>query len=792
MFTKDDVRAMIAARRRQVSLVRADAKDDAYTVVKTRNTYGNKDLKDQTRNFFSAITHKIPEAAEVIFQNIPIFSSPGDGKTVTCVSISMELVKHYGPDKCSVYISDHLPSLVDALRDRSTPVTILIIDDALKNYSSRGGGNAELLEAIKLFTTLRHEFEAAQNTLNGIVFVLFTSQMYKGLDKVFREGFAIFKSALVSDKDEIMSATKMGPIAWAYLEQILREVKVKHKKNRKADSIVCLPGYPAGRLHIPMWDHAELDKMLDLLGYTDAKALRHPAEKYKFIEKKWTIERRRLTPEQELARLNNLMDQYAAEFARDHEEDAGTNEGKAALRAWMDRRAYALDVPPAERIPTEDYLAIKVPKNWKAFCEKVVTARKREAVKMMGFAGEPGEADLRVMTKNDLLDFVASKWLDEGRDPYQREDADTFHSWLYRLDKSIQNQALRERVAIWSRVKEIYHRNGHTAPSAPRVKEKRVEAKVEEIVQSLDLAGDYFELDVEDLTDQLIERARLNNDAKLLRKLMVFRACEFKLEYRGRVIGDPTKLASTEEGVAWQKDVLGLLEPLSRPPLSKDNSAGSSYVYNHVGLIFEKWVEEKLRAGYVIRGVFDKAPIANVMRGGGNLHDPDVVVTYEGGSKDYVSLKCYSSSDSISITMNPAKGTDEIAPERKALMEDERHDIKGNRVVLVCRNLQFKAFQGVRKWDESRNIQDTVSFNQANEVGAYPWVRREAAKKDAVGGRAPSGRESEPQPVAEWVAPQVDVIEPEAPKEEPDRFGSLKEARPEWANEEAEDDESET
>jgi hypothetical protein len=200
---------------------------------------------------------------------------------------------------------------------------------------------------------------------------------------------------------------------------------------------------------------------------------------------------------------------------------------------------------------------------------------------------------------------------------------------------------------------------------------------------------------------------------------MVYRACQYKETHAGRVLGDPTTMAETAEGQAWQRDVLLVPEPLSRPQMQKDKSGGSSYFHNEVGKLFEVWIEERLKAGYIVPGILDK-PIASVERGGGNEHKPDVVVTHADGSRDYLSLKCYHTSDPISITLNEA--SDEIRPERQALMQDEERGVQGNRLVLVCRNLYYPNFQGIRTWASSRDIPHTIGFNKA-DIGATAWTR---------------------------------------------------------------------
>lgn len=722
---RDELRAAGQSSIHRVSLVRGDAKDDAYAIVKQRRGH-DSGLPDHTTRFLKAIKHEIPTAGEVIFQGIPIFASQGDGKTITALTICFELLKHYGPEKVSVNISNHIPSLADAMRDRATPVQILFVDDALKFYNSRGGGSKELIEAIGDFNTLRHKMEEAQNTLNGIVFCIFTVQMFKGLDKTFRGGFPIFKSALVEDKDDIISATRMSKAAWDYLFQILRQVKVAHQKHRKSDSIVCLPGYEAGRLHLPMWEHDRVNDILDMLGTAEAKAMKaekHVAPKYKFIEKHWTIKRRTLTKEEEMVRLSQVMDLLAARFAKDNEEDPSTNEGKAALRAWLDSIAIGQGGAAVDQLHIEDYWEItKVPRNLKSLQEKVVTARKKLALQRTGIVGEGGMGG---MTKDQLLDFVASKWLDSGRST-QKEDKATFHSWLYKLDHSYQNEAVAERTAIWSRI-EALAQSGQWVyrGDAQKAKNGSDSVALKELPETVVLDGEYFEVDDQLELDRLIEEARAKANTKLLRQLIVFKTCHLGDTFGGKDIGSPTAMANTEEGRQWQREELdGLLkdgEPASRPTLNKDEIAGKSHYGNHVGALYEVWVEQKIRAGYIVPGILDRGlKVLDVRRMGGNSHDPDIVILYEGGVKDYVSLKCYNTGEPFNITTS-AGPSDEIQPERKALAEDERKGIAGNRVVVLAVNRGHKGLQAAWRFNHTNEIPSTLSVNKGS-IGKRPWL----------------------------------------------------------------------
>lgn len=709
-----DARDLLRGLARRVSFVRADPKQDAYAKVRSRPR--REELPDYTSKFLKAISYPIPDSGQVIFLNIPLFGNPGDAKTTTALTTIFHLLDFYGWDKVSVYVSDHLPSLADALRDRASPVQILVVDDALKHYNSRSGGNDELLEAIGLFTTLRHEFEAAQHTLNGVVLVFFTSQMYKGLDKVFREGFPIFKSALVSDKDEILSATKMGAKAWDYLNQVLREVKVLHRFNRKADGIVVLPGYPAGRLHLDLLPNAKLNRILQRLGTPEcleALESEHQAVKYKAIERAWTIPRRILTREEQLARLNALMDDLALQFASEREEDATTAEGRAALREWLDRRAYALDLPSELRLASEDYLRIRGAGNLKTLCDKVATQRKKLGQQLLKDEGLPaGDGPDGAWSVNQLLDFVAGRMLEEGLDPDHKFDQGRLVSRLYTLHSSIRSDAVRYKTAILSRMRDLVYRVHGARPKKP------VAEAVVDMARHL-VEGDHFQVDAAAMLNDFIEAAKTSGQPKLWRKLMVYRACHYKQSHGGRVLGDPTTMAESPEGQAWQLEALGEVEPLSRPQLQKDKSGGSSYLHNEIGKLFEAWIEDHLKRGFVVPGVFEK-PIANVLRGGGNEHQPDIVVTYQDGSRDYVSLKCYHTSDPISITLN--ESSDEIHPERQALLQDEARGVKGSRLVLVCRNLYYPNFQGIRIWTSSRDIPHTIGFNKA-EIGATAWTK---------------------------------------------------------------------
>lgn len=725
-----EIRAVAERHIKVESYVRADAKADSEAVVAQKKRSNNTYLPDYTRKFLKAIQYPLPKGGRVIFLNVPIFANPGDGKTFTAITVIMHLMKFYGSDNVAVSMSDHIPSLVDAMRSNRKPVQILIIDDALKNYSSRGGGNNELLEAIELFTTLRHEFESAQNTLDGIVFTMFTSQMYKGLDKVFREGFPIFKSALVSDKEEIMSATQMGSTAWDYLLEILRDVKVNHQEDRMSDSVVILPGLPAGKITLPplVGDQVVDEVLFDLAENGNLQAEEFLGDKkvsialkYKCIERAWTIQRTRLTSEEELARLSRVMDSYATRFATSNEEDPGTNEGKAAIRSWLERRVYDLNMAVEERIPSDDYLKIRVPGTFKVFCEKVATARSRMArarVISEGFSVS-GET----LGDNEIMDYCAKYILEKFNfDPENPEHWKVFLSLLYKVPPDVRQDAIRLKTPIKDRIRDMW-RGAHPVPNSGRAAPMPmgpVKPEAPAVPRVTDISGDYFMLDRAKELDGLIQAAALKQSTDLtFRHLMVYKACEFGLKWGEKTLDNPTDIATLAEGQKWQEETFG--EVVSRVPLEKSKHAGKKIFKNHVGGLYESFCFEKLKAGYTVPGVFDRL-IADVEHGGGNGHTPDITITYNDGSKDYVSLKCYENAETFSITAK-VSGDDEINPERTALAKDEANGIKGNRVVLLVRNLAYDGLQACHIFDEVADIPETIKINKAAK-GLYPWVQR--------------------------------------------------------------------
>jgi hypothetical protein len=732
-----DLRSLIAeekARRaRIVSFVRTDAKRDAYAEVKRRDRNLDVVLPDHTRKFEQTIKHPIPETGQVLFQNIPIFASPGIGKTILAQSIALSLIEFYGREKVSVYISDHLPSLVDALRLRATPVVILIVDDALKNYNSRGGGDKELTEAIGLFTTLRHEYEEAHNTLNGIVFVLFTSQMFMGIEKVFREGVPIFKASMTSDKDEIMKQTQMGATAWEYLEQIERDIKVHRRKDRYNDSVVLIPGYGAGRLRMEMKDTPLLRALLaesdsDLA--KEALDSGHVAVMFKALERIWTIQRTRLTKEQELARLDKVMDDLARRFASEGRDGE-------AVEAWLSALVFSPDVEEGKAISTTDYLKLKEASNIKLLRKKIETAKKSRAFKYIGDHGF--EVDGR-RDPDAVISYVAKTLLEEGMNPFDKNDKERILSRIYKLPPEIREDARQLRVAIQSRMKDIYMgTHGVPQKKGPRDQEEpEVEAvDLAEHLEAVASAGDAeFNVDPQALLGSLIEQAKLKNDEMRFRDLVVHRAVRYLEKYDGRTLGTHTEIATTVEGMKWQGEMFG--QAFSRPVIAKSEKRGKLYLYNHVGLLYEVWVAKKLREGFTIKGVFDKAPIAEVIHSGGNGHDPDLIVVYADGTRDFVSLKCYNEQGTVSITTNPRK-TDEIQPERHALRETEVRGEHGNRLVVLLRNLYYDGLQAARVFTSSRDIPETLSFNKS-DIGYSVWV--------APAGRAEEGSGDLAQPAA--------------------------------------------
>lgn len=720
---QDLIREEMVGRTKTVRLVRADVTRDAHLEVKQRYYSSDIVLPDHTKKFLRTIKDPVPTTGQVIFHNIPIFATPGQGKTVLAIRICLELIEYYGRDKVAVYLSPHIPSLVDALRTKDTPVVIMIVDDALKYLISWGGTNQELKDTVQLFSTLRHEYEEANNTLNGIVFAISTSQMYMGIAKPFRDGIPIFKGAMPSDKAEIMKGTAMGPKAWEFLMQITRDVKTNKIKTKMDEAVVILDGFDAGRVRLTPKVTPLLKELVGDLETPMAQAALkqdHFAPMYKALEASWRIERTRLTPEQDMARLNEAMKVYARQFV-----DEGRK--KDDLLLWLAERAFNLTVPKEKRIPSEDYLKLKMAATLKEFRARIDEAEEKKIVSEMegeGFAA--GEE----MGDDAFLDAVSNRLLVEGFHPFDKYDKSSFISRLYRLPESRRRKAMKMKDAIASRVKELWiERNGvpDRDGGGGGGGGGDVSVPVDEISQRVDLGDAEFDVDPVALLDVLIGKARAANKRKKYRELVVFKATKFLDKYAGRTLGDPTVLATTPEGKEWQKEMFG--HAYARSEMSKNKTAGAGIYNNHVGLLYESWVASKLREGYTIRGVFDKAPIKGIVHGGGNEHGPDLIVEYQDGTRDFVSLKCYHEEGSISITSNP-RDTDEIHPERHAWLEAQRRGEQGNRIVVLVRNLYYEGFQAARVWSDAVDIPETLGFNKQRHIGYSPWVAPDREERD--------------------------------------------------------------
>lgn len=732
-----EIGGIITDHTKEVGIIRSDPRDDMEVEVIRDRLQRRKRLKDFTKKFTRTILPPVPEEGRVIFLNIPMFGAPGDGKTTMALTMAMLIMENYGRDNVELSISDDLPTLVDRMRKPSQkPVRILIVDDALKHYASRGGTDKNAARAIALFTTLRHEYENASKNLNGIVYVLFTSQMYKLLDKVFRDGKPVFKTPLDSDRHEILNqlgvTTYWQQAFWDELNYIVREVEQGDTK-ALSRAVVKMRGYDEpGTVEFPMQEFTVLREILEEAaadGNEDAKEALEGNKlpiMYKRFEGIHYIEKKRLTPEQRQIELNRRTALYAKWFCKDNSGvDVKTVDGRNAVKEWLHDVTFTMEEEDgAVRMPSEDYMDIALSeKQYQVFLHQIESEYRRILTISQGLANSKGE-----FSQKKLIEKAAEILLDKGYNPFNKWDEKSFQALLYELPPDIRVEALRSQtkssikamclkkyIDLYGMPEKGSGGGGHSPNYADGVEAKVIETPQEN--------GPMFNPDKADLLMQMIEQAP--EYGKDYRGLSILKAQWCDETYGGEILSNDVVFSKTEGGNLFQREVLGYLpgEEVDRTMINKLKKHAERVVGPVLGLEYEKWVAKMLREGWVIPGVFDRAPIKEVQHGGGFGHDCDIIVVYEDGAKDYVSLKCWNRKESISLECDPSNPKkNHIYPEWSAKHAADQEGQNQDRVVVLVRNLFYDGFEAVRVFPTLINIEPTMNFNKHNSIGVMHWA----------------------------------------------------------------------
>lgn len=420
---------------------------------------------------------------QILWRNVPLLGSPGSAKTSRALTIACWIGEHYGWKNVNIVVSDDLMALAGGMKP--VPVNVLIVDDALRKYQSRGGTTTEMKEAMGKFVELRHELEDIlsgkitegsggkteghiEMTQKGIVFCLFTAQMYKGLEKTFRDGLVIFCSTLVEDREAIMGLFTnktaeeslkyaRSHAAWSFLEKKTHAIEVKHEEKEKRWAIAALPMTGPGIIEIPWYkticmkcktaDHnpkKPCPTCGGAVGFKPESVNPETGRQYVTRVKKSAKE----TPGEMHARLSKTY-AYVAQKFLDAEYDPMRPQARALLqvflREWCSRLATGEEEDPTIR--STDWMVL-VKKSGPILEHAIKLKHDRAKQEHAEQAAKLASDGVVSVNDDDLVEYVCDQFLmslvRRGLDPEHKKAKDLFIDFVRARWKK--NPSLRDRI----------------------------------------------------------------------------------------------------------------------------------------------------------------------------------------------------------------------------------------------------------------------------------------------------------------------------------------------------------
>lgn len=402
-------------------------------------------ITDETREFRSAIMTPLNEG-QIKWRNIPLLGSPGSAKTSRAITIAKWIGDHYGWENTNIVMSDDLMALAGGMDKR--PVQVLIVDDALRKFQSRGGTTKEQVEAIGKFVELRHELEDIlagkvsesgkteghiEMTQSGIVFCLFTAQLYKGLEKTFRDGLVVFCSTLVEDRETIMqlftnkcSDTGMRFVranaAWGFLEEKTYAIEMRGEEKEKRWAIAALPMIGPSIIQIPWYKSICMNPKCKAEDQSPKKPCTKCKGKVGFEPEGINPDtgkpyiRRVFAPPKEtekerLNRLSTVYDYVAAKFMESGGDPTKTH-AKALLNVWLREFCSRIGTNEVEDpvLRSTDWMVL-VKKSTYILEHAIRLKRLRADKEQMEQAARLAAEGTERVTNDDLVDHVRDEWL---------------------------------------------------------------------------------------------------------------------------------------------------------------------------------------------------------------------------------------------------------------------------------------------------------------------------------------------------------------------------------------------
>lgn len=224
--------------------------------------------------------------------------------------------------------------------------------------------------------------------------------------------------------------------------------------------------------------------------------------------------------------------------------------------------------------------------------------------------------------------------------------------------------------------------------------------------REVDFSTERFEYDIFEAVDRLTKKYKLKKNMGKVYKM-----------YR-----DPNNAMSQNE----ISNKLGIPQSTISKWVSDKGRVGG-LIRNDMGDGYELWVKRHLEEGYKVPRVFERDDIEEVIKVGGASHEPDLMIIYQNGDVDVLSLKCYNESGATTIHTQYA-GKCDVRPELIAFMEllnNKKFEFKSGREVVVndensvrlivlVRNISYRHFEAVDVVTNPKEMGDKVTFSQSS------------------------------------------------------------------------------
>lgn len=173
----------------------------------------------------------------VRFRHVSVFGPPESGKTTFALwtaAMVESMVSAYFAAVRALTVSDALEAL-ERVKLKDPFYVVLIVDDAEAGQASLRQMSVEVVEAMRLHNTVRHQL-AERGLRTGIVALIYCTQRFQNLQRLFRQGHAVVFKALAvnSPEEEAYFRQWLGDEAVDDLLALTEEIYFNHRDDVKS------------------------------------------------------------------------------------------------------------------------------------------------------------------------------------------------------------------------------------------------------------------------------------------------------------------------------------------------------------------------------------------------------------------------------------------------------------------------------------------------------------------------------------------------------------------------------